>query len=148
MGTPIPRTTLLFMPKVINITMKSIRDYINLIENAQREGVAEGLAKNIKRTVQGWRKDEPTPQSIKKRADQYTDDELKALASEYDDLRSVRLSAGLSPERPKHSPEGLQKRLIDRKMKKRGLKEQGVAEEQLEETSPEAIAKIAQITRK
>jgi hypothetical protein len=71
------------------MTNKSIRDYINLIEDAQREGVAEG-------------------------SEEYCDACDRAIT-----------------KKPHVCPGS-----------------HGVSEEQLEETSPEAIAKIDQITRK
>ena len=40
------------------MTNKSIRDYINLIENAQREGVAEGLPQTLRKVVPGYAKRE------------------------------------------------------------------------------------------
>jgi hypothetical protein len=97
------------------------------IESAE-QGVAEGFGKNIKRAAQGWSKDGVTPQGIKKRSGEYSDDELKGLAGGYDELRRVRATTIMPTEVPKHSPAGLQKRVVDREMKKRGLGEQGVAE--------------------
>ena len=92
------------------MTNKSIRDYINLIEDAQREEVEEGWTKlpngNYQNTHTGVQTNKP-PQ--KKKRGQKTGAEWDAI------------------EKKKQ--------------------EQGLSEDQLEETSPEAIAKISQITR-
>jgi hypothetical protein len=99
------------------MTNKSIRDYINLIENLQREGVAEGSDTykqgHAKFHTKTNKQVGPTHygRGSDKKADSYTNADPR-----YHEVRPV--------------------------------KEQGVAEEQLEETSPEAIAKIDQITRR
>jgi hypothetical protein len=88
---------------------KSIRDYINLIESVQQEGVAEAY----------------TPS-----AGELARDLIKMPDSDFSK------KYGMSKQQANHYYSSSK------------LKEQGVAEEQLEETSPEAIAKINQITRK
>lgn len=92
------------------MTNKSIREYINLIQNIQ-EGVAEGLTKlpsgDYQNSHTGVRSSKPPAK--KKRGEK--------TWAEWDAIEKAK-------------------------------KEQGVAEEQLEETSPEAITKINQITRK
>lgn len=81
------------------------------------QGVAEGgILKSIKRGMQGWGTgNAPTPKELVKRNKEYGDDTIKALAT---DTRKVN----------KHSPADLQKRVVDREMKKRGLAQEGVAE--------------------
>jgi hypothetical protein len=97
------------------MTNKSIRDYINLIENAQREGVAEGLPQTLRKVVPGYAKRE-----IDRKMDAgkfgKTDADKDANFQRY-------------------------KKIQDK------LKEQGVAEEPLEETTPDAIAKVEQLFR-
>jgi predicted transcriptional regulator len=94
------------------MTNKSIRDYINLIENAQREGVAEGLADTQQKIVDTINK---------------LEDRLKHAKTpeQWDNIkdRIERLQAGLSRSK------------------------QGVAEEQLEETTPDAMSKIDELFR-
>lgn len=98
-------------------------------EQVKEQGVAEGsILKSIKRGWDGWRKDGVTPQSIKKRAGEWSDDELKDQAATYDRVRRVRANSLMPTELPKHSPEGLQKRIIGRELKKRGIGEQTVEE--------------------
>ena len=81
------------------------------------QGVAEGsILKSIKRGLQGWGTgDAPTPKELVRQNKGYSDDDIKALAR---DTRNIN----------PHTPGGLQKRVVDREMKKRGLGEQGVAE--------------------
>jgi hypothetical protein len=94
-----------------------------------KQGVAEGgILKSIKRSLQGWGGVQSKPSDIKRRAGEWTDDEIKGIAGDYDQLRRVRATAPMPTEVPKHSPAGLQKRVVDREMKKRGLGEKGVAE--------------------
>ena len=86
------------------------------------QGVAEGgILKSIKRGLQGWGTgDAPTPQELVRRNKGHSDDTIKALAI---DTRKVI----------PHSPADLQKRVVDREMKRRGLGEEGVAEGTLTE---------------
>lgn len=95
------------------MTNKSIRDYINLIENAQREGVAEGSEE--KDPI--WNKGTPMPKN-------YT------------------CPCGIHVHPSVKKPGAIHAKDCPY------AKKPGVAEEQLEETSPEAIAKISQITRR
>lgn len=81
-----------------------------------KQGVAEGgILKSIKRGMQGWDSDK-SPKEIVKRNKEYDDETIKSLST---DARNVT----------KHSPADLQKRVVDREMKRRGLGEQGVAED-------------------
>lgn len=86
------------------------------------QGVAEGgILKSIKRGLQGWGTgDAPTPQELVRRNKGHSDDTIKALAI---DTRKVI----------PHSPADLQKRVVDREIKRRGLGEEGVAEGTLTE---------------
>lgn len=144
------------------MTNKSIRDYINLIENAQREDVAEGtgtvtassivnfinseinryseqdndfaaqwlaeLVHNITDSRPGWKKltyDEVLQGFIQYDIDRLLkigDREAKQIVKVYHNLKQ-QLIAKFGPK-------------------------QGVAEEQLEETTPDAIAKINELTRR
>ena len=97
--------------------MKTLRDYINLIESAQ-QGVAEGLGKDIKRGMAGWGAfDKDKPADVVKRVKGQDTDTLKTLS------RTGPTGKG--------SPAELQQKAISRELKKRG--EQGVAEGSLEE---------------
>ena len=97
--------------------MKTLRDYINLIESNE-QGVAEGLGKSIKRAAQGWGRDElPITGTANKPKD------VVARAKSYDTDTAKMLRKGLD-DAPAHSPAGLQKRVLDRKLK-------GVAEEKI-----------------
>ena len=92
--------------------MKTLRDYINLIESAQ-QGVAEGLGKDIKRGMAGWGAfDKDKPADVVKRVKGQDTDTLKTLS------RTGPTGKG--------SPAELQQKAISRELKKRG--EQGVAE--------------------
>ena len=96
------------------MTNKSIRDYINLIESVQQEGVAEGLEDLFQieywqqETMESgrWVKTKPIPRAT-----------AEKIVNSFERGEIVDV-------------------------------EQGVAEEQVEESTPEAIAKINQITRK
>ena len=68
------------------------------------QGVAEGLGKDIKRAVQGWGGAQDKPADIVKRNKSYDTDTAKKLRAHLDDA-------------PDHTPAGLQKRVLDRKLK-------------------------------
>ena len=87
--------------------MKTIRDYINLIENLQREGVAEGSSDRRKQEQE---------------ADKWLEKRIMKC--------TCPTSARNNPKCPVHG------------------KKKGVAEEQVEESSPDAIAKINELTRR
>lgn len=109
------------------------------------QGVEEGIGdtikrgvKSVKRGMQGWGQlndvpdDDPrllpgakdTPRQLVARNKGYDDKTVKQLA------RPVKSSFpfGGDDTTSPHSPRGLQKRVLDREMKKRGLDEQGVSE--------------------
>jgi beta-lactamase superfamily II metal-dependent hydrolase len=118
------------------MTNKSFRDYINLIENAQ-QGVAEGSGTTPKITFA-----QQTPGSWT-RIDILVDGDVKFQAVKtmgpghwtiHDQDGEVIGDGGNKTQ--------LKASVLDY------LSRQGVAEEQLDETTPEAIAKINQITRK
>lgn len=73
-------------------------------EPLDEQGVAEGLGKDIKRGLQGWGSPQDKPADIVKRNKAYDVDTAKKL----------RATIG-NPD--KHSPQGLQKRVLDRKLK-------------------------------
>lgn len=114
--------------------MKTIRDYINLIENLQREGVAEGLDENYKFHMIAFLKDGKIKE-FNVIAD--TDRNAKILAKKkliekgFNKIDSIDIQ-GMSPVRGR----------------KNAFEDQGVAEEQVEESSPDAIAKINELTRR
>lgn len=74
--------------------------------------------KSVKRGMQGWGNNMPGggPKDIVKRNKSYTDSTIKDL-SQYD------RPAGSTEKYPEHSPRGLQQRVVNREMKKRGLGE-------------------------
>lgn len=102
------------------MTNKSIRDYINLIENAQQD-VTEGS---------------PTMWEVSFDYGPHMSKTVKVKAS--------------SAKEAKAKVEKAAEKSYTRGIMINWVKpaNQGVAEEQLEETSPEAIAKIDQITRR
>lgn len=71
---------------------------------ADEQGVAEGLGKNIKRAAQGWGGAQDNPADIVKRNKSYDTDTAKKVRAHLDDA-------------PDHTPAGLQKRVLDRKLK-------------------------------
>lgn len=83
---------------------------------AKEETVEEGLGKSIKRAVQGWGSPQDKPSNIVKRNKGYDTDTAKKIRAKLDDA-------------PEHSPAGLQKRVLDRKLK-------GVAEDNNLKVSP------------
>ena len=106
--------------------METIRDYINLIENLQREGVAEG-SENL--SYIGNCTDDDViehifgdatnfAQAVEEYGDEFTIDDLVVKYDPKSDVHSFY------------------------------YKKQGVAEEQVEESSPDAIAKINELTRR
>lgn len=106
----------------------------------EKEEIKEGILKNIKRGMQGWGNG-TTPAGIKARASEYTDDEVSGLSKSYDDLRKTRATLPTSTDVPKHSPAGLQKRVLDREMKKRNLTKES---EELDEVSAAAMGHAAE----
>lgn len=94
------------------MTNKTLRDYINLVENAQRESAAEG-------------KDTTPPGSY---------------------AWKLGYQAGIK-DTTNNKPIGSYAYKLGWQAAKK-KKEQGVAEDQLEETSPDAIEKIEQLVRK
>jgi hypothetical protein len=142
------------------MTNKSIRDYINLIENLQQ--AAEGQMPKT------WNDVDPT---LGKQVDRMTQAEKVRKGLAHPDTlnteqvyKVVALDKGNALKKPTKmkvkasSLEDLFSRLSANDwypLEINGVEviagkrlKQGVAEEQLEETSPEAIAKINQITRR
>ena len=155
------------------MTNKSIREYINLIENLQREGVAEGsefedpkaktLGKFAYYAITAKGKDEP--QNPYPAGTQSAADFDEGYEAAYDGQTRNLLSASAEQlvrfynvaDRLRLLKQGVAEGLeeycdaCDRAITKKPHVcpgSHGVSEEQLEETSPEAIAKIDQITRK
>jgi len=107
------------------------------------EGIIDSVknsVKQVKRGLQGWGNNMPGggPADIVKRNKSYSDSTIKTL-SHYDK------PAGSTEKYPEHSPRGLQKRVLDREMKKRGLtKEEFV---QYEDAVADALASIKEDCR-
>jgi hypothetical protein len=74
------------------------------LDDIDEPGVAEGLGKDIKRAAQGWGSPQDKPADIVKRNKAYDIDTAKRLRAGMDDA-------------PDHTPAGLQKRVLDRKLK-------------------------------
>lgn len=94
------------------------------------EGVDEGVMKNIKRGMQGWYADatdingeKMTPKDVVRRNKNYDDETLQRISKA---VNGPGPGFPFSNAKTKHSPADLQKRVLDREMKKRGLGEQGV----------------------
>ena len=105
------------------MTNKSFRDYINLIENAQRVGARSG-SKNIEvgdKVTFWYNKFNPNYEGIVR---QIVGDGIMVYTPGSNEIYRLTKADILSHTK------------------------KGVSEEQLEETSPEAIAKINQITRR
>ena len=111
--------------------MKTIRDYINLIENLQREGVAEGVTpastSKVLRLIQRHH-----PEWF----DNYGMGEVEDTVV---DLADMGQFSGMS------AADALE--LVGQELESL-YGQQGVAEEQVEESSPDAIAKINELTRR
>jgi hypothetical protein len=109
------------------MTNKSIRDYINLIEAAQQENLYED-------GVESWAGNP---------SDRRHSGHESYMTPEYMLAHYKKRLAQIAAGKHKYPKEVAQ---LQAKIAK--LEKQGVEEEQLEETSPEAIAKINQITRR
>jgi hypothetical protein len=105
-------------PKELQIIHDELESYL------QQAGLAEGLGKSIKRAAQGWGGAQHKPSDIIKRNKAYDTDTAKKVRAHLDDA-------------PDHTPAGLQKRVLDRKLK-------GVAEGSLEEVSQDTARSYAQ----
>lgn len=164
------------------MTNKSIRDYINLIEHAQREGYtgretkdgtwrvfkdgqAVAVAGPFKSQAEAaaWIKKQKTgvAENWPDRPHDWPDYDDNQYSLTDSTGKELTLLRGNTPEEAIERAKDLigsnEKLLANFGLVKltpkpyyivRGGKRQGVAEEQLEETTPEAIAKIEQLTRK
>ena len=171
------------------MTMKTIRDYINLIENAQREGVAEGIlgdreynrvmpvVKRIASEVSDYDRDEfgeelwslldqkygsKFAQSVLQDSldfywDTYTEltghglDEASVYKKDQDlsNISTQELEAFVNKHWAGGIPTWGQGESVKRAMRElRRRQKQGVAEEQVEESTPDALAKIDNLFRK
>ena len=142
------------------MTNKSIRDYINLVENAQREGVAEGtgtassIVDFIKSEIERYNEQDNdfAAQWLAELVHVLTDsrpgwknltyDEIMQYFIQYDIDRLLKIGDWEARKIAK-----VYHNLKQQLVAKFGPK-QGAAEEQLEETTPEALAKIDELTRK
>ncbi|MFM9423545.1 MAG: hypothetical protein RIR06_2006 [Bacteroidota bacterium] len=166
------------------MTNKSIRDYINLIENAQREEVDEGLGKDLKRLATGKDVKSRAGQEIAKaqqasmtgdnktahkhfkrydRLDKLANKEQGVAEGTEQIYKVVALDKGNALKKPTKmkvkadSIEDLFARLSANDwypLEINGIEviagkrlKKSVDEEQLEETSPEAIEKVNQLYR-
>ena len=108
-----------------------------------QQGVAEGFGdtikrgvKSVKRRLKGWDKDAVgpggeelgNPRDIVTRNKGYDDEKIKRLHAAGTAPIGFPFRQGDFAGKDKHSPGGLQQRVLDREMKKRGLGEEGVAE--------------------
>jgi len=78
--------------------------YKKIQDKLKEQGVAEGLGKSIKRGLQGWGGAQDKPADIVKRNKSYDTDTAKKVRAHLDNA-------------PDHTPAGLQKRVLDRKLK-------------------------------
>jgi hypothetical protein len=109
-------------------------------ELEESQGVAEGLkdtikkgVKNIKRGMQGWNDSdlaitgtENKPRDVANRAKNLSDKDLKDVHRAVNAPGVGIFGKGEYKNPAKHSPAGLQKHVLDREIRKRGLEEQGV----------------------
>lgn len=144
------------------MTNKSIRDYINLIENAQRESVAEDTGTATASSIVNFINSEINryyeqdndfaAQWLAELVHVLTDsrpgwknltyDEIMQGFIQYDIDRLLKIGDWEARKIAK-----VYHNLKQQLVAKFGPK-QGVSEEQLEETTPEALAKIDELTRK
>lgn len=110
--------------------MKTIRDYINLIENAQRVAEGPGFDK--------WADDRAASQLHKLNIPKtWVCNVMDAVTGEH---WAIEIQAT--------SPDMAKERAHQQGYKVLRIKEKGVAEEQVEESTPDAIAKINELTRR
>lgn len=118
------------------------------LEEGLGDTIKKGV-KNIKRGLQGWDKNEVgpngeklgEPRAVVNRVKTRTDDEIKSIHSTLTDPKNKFVTRNTPFDNPTpHSPAGLQKRVIYREMKKRGLTKEDV---ELDESFTDAqIAKL------
>jgi hypothetical protein len=141
------------------MTNKSIRDYINLIENLQREDVVEGSPENNDVKLSHT---QSTPDTLYIHASIEGSDAGGASFKRKDGVWTGDMvyvqpycrRQGVATKMYDYA-EGLVGKIIpSNNLKPKGKKfwanrvKQGTTEEQIKEASPEAIAKINQITRR
>jgi predicted transcriptional regulator len=97
---------------------------IDLAEDAQikiNEKFFSKAFKSVKRGIQGWGGVQDKPSEIIKRNKSYSDSDTKKIAGEEEFENRYMKSVGPDHKPNPHSPRGLQQRVLDREMKKRGL---------------------------
>lgn len=166
------------------MTNKSIRDYINLIENAQREEVSESIGQEALRKDREakaeWIKNNPLmkdknpvqqqaawaiystfhkPDADKKKEENVTEDGIESWSGNPSDRSHSGHESYMTPEymlahykkrlaqiaAGKHK---YPKEVAQLQAKIAKLEKQVATEEQVEESTPDAIAKIEQLTRR
>jgi hypothetical protein len=152
--------------KYYTMTNKSIRDYINLIENAQSEVVTSSpLVRHIEKelTAIGYKKGTPEFDAYFKDAMAYyrqhgnfgnadtqglgeevAEGWTKLPSGDYQNSHTGVRSSKPPVKKKRGEKTGAEWDAIEKAKKD---KEQGVAEEQLEETTPDAVAKVEQLFR-
>ena len=108
------------------------------------DSVKRGI-KSVKRGMQGWDKNAVgpngeklgEPKAVVNRVKARTDDELKSIKDTFTDPKNTFVTRNTSFDNPtKHSPAGLQKRVLDREMKKRGLTSEETLDEVVKTEKP------------
>jgi len=124
-----------------------VKKYLGEVEETLDEGLGDTIKrgiKSVKRGMQGWDKNAVgpngeklgEPKAVVDRVKSRTDDELKSIKDTFTDPKNTFVTRNTSFDNPtKHSPAGLQKRVLDREMKKRGL----TSEETLSEGAKHVI---------
>lgn len=102
------------------------RDYVSMMSEGITDKIKKGV-KSIKRGLQGWYADatdingeKMTPKDVVRRNKNYDDETLQRL---HKAVSGPGPGFPFSNSKTKHSPADLQKRVLDREMKKRGLDE-------------------------
>jgi hypothetical protein len=90
----------------------------NMEEGSMMQGIRKGV-KSVKRGLQGWGEPQDDPKTLVNRNKGYDD----ATLSRMDTAIKTPLGFPFRSGSTKHSPADLQKRVVDREMKKRGLAE-------------------------
>jgi hypothetical protein len=128
--------------------MKKMRSRLGIKEETLDEGLVDSVKrgiKSVKRGMQGWDKNAVgpngeklgEPKAVVDRVKSRTDDELKSIKDTFTDPKNTFVTRNTSFDNPtKHSPAGLQKRVLDREMKKRGLTSEETLDEVVKTEKP------------
>ena len=95
-------------------------------DNGMAEGIGDSIKrglKSVKRGMQGWGGVQGKPREVANRAKNLSDKDVKSVHAAVNAPGQGLYGNGEFKDPHEHSPAGLQKRVLDREMKKRGLGE-------------------------